>query len=40
MSNLGGDKYLTTGNVAAGVPSVHNEILTEVKKVFAGIIDK
>ncbi len=36
----GGDEYLATGNVIAGVPSVHNEILTEVKKVFAGIIDK
>ena len=36
----GGDEYLATGNVVAGVPSVHNEILTEVKKVFAGIIDK
>ncbi|HMK50808.1 MAG TPA: inositol monophosphatase family protein [Thermodesulfovibrionales bacterium] len=36
----GGRDYLTTGNVVAGVPFVHEEILSEVKKVFAGIIDK
>lgn len=36
----GGDDFLTTGNVVAGPPALHEEILKEVKKVFAGIIDK
>lgn len=36
----GGDDYLTTGNVVAGNPAIHREILKEVRGVFAGIIDK
>lgn len=36
----GGDDYLETGNIVAGPPSLHEEMLKEVKKVFAGIIDK
>lgn len=36
----GGDDYLATGNVVAGPPALHKEMLKEVKKVFAGIIDK
>jgi myo-inositol-1(or 4)-monophosphatase len=36
----GGTKYLLTGNIVAGNPAVHKEILKEVKDVFKGIIDK
>jgi myo-inositol-1(or 4)-monophosphatase len=36
----GGPHYLMTGNIIAGNPSVHGEILGEVKKVFKGTIDK
>jgi myo-inositol-1(or 4)-monophosphatase len=36
----GGRDYLATGNIAAGVPGVHGELLEEIKKVFAGILDK
>ncbi len=36
----GGKDYLKTGNIVAGTPSVHNELLNEVKNVFLGIIDK
>ncbi len=36
----GGIKYLLTGNIVAGNPAVHKEILKEVKDVFKGIIDK
>jgi myo-inositol-1(or 4)-monophosphatase len=36
----GGHEHLLTGNVVAGVPSVHDLLLQEIKKVFAGIIDK
>jgi len=35
----GGTDYMTTGNIIAGPPSVHNEILIEVKGVFKGILD-
>lgn len=36
----GGDGHIWTGNVVAGTPAVHREILKEVKKVFEGIIDR
>jgi myo-inositol-1(or 4)-monophosphatase len=36
----GGNDYLRTGNIVAGNPAVHAEILTEVKNVFDGIINK
>lgn len=36
----GGNAYLKTGNIVAGNPAVHKEILEEVKNVFKGIIDK
>ncbi len=36
----GGTKYLLTGNIVAGNPAVHKEILREVKEVFKGILDK
>lgn len=36
----GGNDYLRTGNIVAGNPAVHGEILEEVKKVFQGIINK
>ena len=34
----GGNNYLSTGNIVAGTPVIHEELLKEVKKVFAGII--
>jgi myo-inositol-1(or 4)-monophosphatase len=34
----GGNNYLSTGNIVAGTPLIHRELLGEVKKVFAGII--
>jgi myo-inositol-1(or 4)-monophosphatase len=36
----GGEKYLLTGNIVAGNPAVHKEILGEVKEVFKGILNK
>jgi myo-inositol-1(or 4)-monophosphatase len=36
----GGRDYLSTGNIVAGIPGVHGELLEEIKKVFAGILDK
>ena len=36
----GGNDYIWTGNIVAGNPEIHKEILTEVKNVFNGIIDK
>ncbi len=30
----GGDAYLKTGNIVAGTPQLHEEILKEVKRVF------
>lgn len=36
----GGGDYLSTGNIVAGTPFVHEKILREVKKVFGGVIDK
>lgn len=36
----GEDAYLKTGNIVAGNPAVHREMLEEVKKAFKGIIDK
>lgn len=35
----GGNDYIWTGNIVAGNPEVHKEILAEVKKVFEGIIN-
>lgn len=36
----GGNDYIWTGNIIAGNPAIHKEILTEVRNVFNGIIDK
>jgi myo-inositol-1(or 4)-monophosphatase len=36
----GGPEYLSSGNIVAGVHRIHAELLDEIKKVFAGIIDK
>jgi myo-inositol-1(or 4)-monophosphatase len=36
----GGCDYLSSGNIVAGVPRIHGELLDEIKKVFAGILDK
>jgi myo-inositol-1(or 4)-monophosphatase len=36
----GGRDYLSTGNIVAGVPGIHRELLEEIKKVFAGILDR
>jgi myo-inositol-1(or 4)-monophosphatase len=36
----GGDRFLLTGNIVAGTPSIHKELLEEVKGVFSGITDK
>ncbi len=36
----GGNDYLLTGNIVAGPPAVHKEILKEVRGVFKGIIDR
>jgi myo-inositol-1(or 4)-monophosphatase len=36
----GGAEYLWTGNIVAGTPAVHREILKEVKDIFGGIIDR
>lgn len=36
----GGDDYLLTGNIVAGIPSIHRELLGEVRGVFGGLIDR
>ena len=36
----GGHEYLSTGNIVAGTPKVHEHLLQEVKRVFRGIIDR
>lgn len=36
----GESDYLSTGNIAAGTPTLHKEILKEIKDVFKGIIEK
>ena len=36
----GGNEHLSTGNVVAGTPKVHEKLLREVKRVFKGVIDK
>jgi myo-inositol-1(or 4)-monophosphatase len=36
----GGDEYRETGNIVAGNPTVHAQLLHEVMEVFAGKIDK
>ncbi|MEW6419591.1 MAG: inositol monophosphatase family protein [Nitrospirota bacterium] len=36
----GGGDYILTGNIVAGNPAVHNEILMEVKNIFTKIIDR
>ncbi len=36
----GGGNYLLAGNIVAGPPAIHKEILKEVKAVFEGIIDE
>ncbi|MEF9475942.1 MAG: inositol monophosphatase [Candidatus Mariimomonas ferrooxydans] len=41
VTDFGGDEdYLLTGNVVAGSPALHKEILEEVKKVFKETIDR
>ncbi len=36
----GGDDYLSTGNIVGGNSVIHEKLLKEIKKVFAGVIDK
>ena len=36
----GGNDYLSTGNIVAGNPIIHKELLKGIKKVFAGVIDR
>jgi myo-inositol-1(or 4)-monophosphatase len=36
----GNSDYLSTGNIVAGTPALHGEILSEVNAVFKGVIDK
>ncbi len=36
----GGPDYLLAGNIVAGTPAIHKEILAEVKSVFKGVIDQ
>ncbi len=36
----GGEEYIDTGNIIAGTPALHGEILKEVKAVFEGVIDR
>jgi myo-inositol-1(or 4)-monophosphatase len=36
----GGADFLRTGNVVAGAPGVHGELLKEVRRAFGGIIEK
>lgn len=41
VTDFGGEEdYLLTGNVVAGSPALHKEILEEVKKVFKETIDR
>jgi len=41
VTDFGGDNhYLMTGNIVAGNPEVHKEIVREVKNIFTGIIDR
>ncbi len=41
VTDFGGEyEYLSTGNIVAGVPFIHKELLKEIRKVFKGIIDK
>jgi myo-inositol-1(or 4)-monophosphatase len=35
----GGENYLSTGNIIAGTPYIHDEILKEAKGVFQGFIE-
>jgi myo-inositol-1(or 4)-monophosphatase len=40
-TDFGGSRdYLSTGNIVAGVPGIHGELLGEIRKVFTGILDK
>jgi myo-inositol-1(or 4)-monophosphatase len=36
----GGNEHLLTGNIVAGNPIVHKQLLEEVSRIFEGIIDK
>jgi len=36
----GGEDYVETGNIVAGISSIHGEILKEVKEVFKGVIER
>lgn len=36
----GGSDYLSTGNIVAGNPALHGDILKEVRDVFSGVFEK
>jgi myo-inositol-1(or 4)-monophosphatase len=36
----GGNDHLSTGNIVGGNPVIHDKLLKEIKKVFAGVIAK
>ncbi len=41
VSDFGGDQtFLSTGNIIAGTPLIHQEVLNEAKSVFQGYIDR
>jgi len=41
VTDFGGSgDHLSTGNIIAGVPLIHKELLIEIRKVFGGIISK
>lgn len=41
VTDFGGtEEYIKTGNIVAGTPALHKEILMEVKDVFEGVVDK
>jgi myo-inositol-1(or 4)-monophosphatase len=37
---VGGTGYMLTGNIVAGVPDIHRELLAEVRSLFEGILYK
>ncbi len=36
----GGPRYLSTGNIVAGNPYIHDKLWKEVKKIFEGLINE
>jgi myo-inositol-1(or 4)-monophosphatase len=36
----GGPGFLSTGNIVAGTPHIHHEIMKEVKEIFRGSVDR